>query len=281
MKPASADISIRAYEADGLVLEQYAYTPGRVEPIPKHSHEEYQFALSFDHQGEYTYRGEKHQIPIARLSIIHSGEVHAPSARRSLDAPAHFAMANIHPKWLKKAISEVTDRQGYDPFFATVLPRDTQLNQLFLKLSNIGLRENSQLEQDVALFEFLFYLVQRHALEAPADISLPARKAIQQACDYLRAHCEQDVSLEELAAVVDLSRYHFCRLFRRETGVSVSTYQIQLRLARAKTLIMDGISLSEVAIATGFYDQSHFGKHFKRYVGTTPAKYTRHVQELS
>ncbi|MEO0645515.1 MAG: AraC family transcriptional regulator, partial [Cyanobacteria bacterium J06650_10] len=157
----------------------------------------------------------------------------------------------------------------------------TQLNQLFLKLSNIGLRENSQLEQDVALFEFLFYLVQRHALEAPADISLPARKAIQQACDYLRAHCEQDVSLEELAAVVDLSRYHFCRLFRRETGVSVSTYQIQLRLARAKTLIMDGISLSEVAIATGFYDQSHFGKHFKRYVGTTPAKYTRHVQELS
>ncbi|MGD1898138.1 MAG: helix-turn-helix domain-containing protein, partial [Phormidesmis sp.] len=91
---------------------------------------------------------------------------------------------------------------------------------------------------------------------------------------YLRAHCRRDVSLKELADVVGLSRFHFCRLFRQQVGVSAGAYQLQLRLTEAKKMMIKGRSLAEVAIATGFYDQSHFSRHFKRYVGTTPAKYT-------
>ncbi|MEO0768682.1 MAG: AraC family transcriptional regulator [Cyanobacteria bacterium J06649_4] len=277
MKPLAAEISVRAYESDGLMLEQYAYTPGTVEPIPKHSHEAYQFALSFDHQGEYTYRGEKHQIPVGRLSIIHSGEVHAPSDRTSLDEPAHFAMANIHPKWLRKVFAEITDRGSYDPFFATVLPEDATLNRLFMQLSQTNFQESSQLEQDVALWNFLSYLIEQYALDVPTKSVASARSAVMRACDYLRTHYCKDISLEDVSTIAGLSRFHFCRLFRKEMGISVSTYQMQLRVSQAKKLIINGTALSEVAIATGFYDQSHFGKHFKRYVGTTPARYVSQV----
>lgn len=278
MRTPSAEISVRAYESDGLLLEQYAYTAGLVEPIPGHSHEEYQFALSLDHQGEYTYRGEVHQIPVGRLSIVHSGEVHAPSDRPSLDEPAHFAMAHIHPKWLRAVAAEVSDRSSNVPFFSAVLPQDTLLNRLFLELSTASVQKSSQLEQDVALWDFLSCLVSRYALDRPpTSSSKPSRRAVVLARDYLQAHYSEDVSLDDLAAVAGLSRFHFCRLFRKEIGVSASTYQTQLRLGEARKLLAQGTLVSETALSTGFYDQSHFGKHFKRHVGTTPARYTSQI----
>jgi len=280
MKASAADISVQAYESDGLMLEQYAYTPGTLQPIPKHSHEEYQFALSFDHQGEYTYRGEKHQIPVGQLSIIHSGEVHAPSDRPSLDKPAHFAMANIHPKWFRKVLADITDGHSHDPFFETVLPKDAMLNRLFLNLSDESFQKKSLLEKDVSLWRFLSYLIEKYALDTPLRSVESAQSAVLKARDYLRAYYWREISLEELAAIVGLSRFHLCRLFRKALGVSASTYQTQLRLSQAKKLILQGMGLSEVAITTGFYDQSHFGKHFKRYVGTTPAKYSRQRAHL-
>lgn len=286
MASPAADISVQAYESDGLLLEQYAYTRGRVEPIPKHSHEEYQFALSLDHHGEYTYLGELHQIPVGQLSIVHSGEVHAPSDRTHLPEPAHFAMAHIHPKWLSavateiatEIVTEISPGPSNGPFFSAVLPKDPLLNRLFLSLSTTTKQHSSQLEKDTALWEFLSYLISQYAINEPAAHSLkPARKAVVLARDYLHAHYSNDVSLEQLAAIAGLSRFHFCRLFRQEIGVSASTYQTQLRLSEARKLLAQGCLISESAIATGFYDQSHFGKYFKRHVGTTPARYTRHI----
>lgn len=275
MEPSlAAEISVRTRVSDGLLLEHYSYTSGKVEPILKHSHEDYQFALSFDHQGEYTYRGELHQIPPARLSVVHSGEVHAPSDRTYLSEPAHFSMAHIHPKWLNAVAFEMLEQPSSDPFFPTVLPQDSCLNQLFLDFSAIDKRA-SLLEQETALWRFLSYLIVRYARDFPSAKTLSSsRAAVCRARDYLHARFDENVSLAELAAVAGLSRFHFCRLFRREFGVSASLYQTHLRIARARKLLAEGKTISEVAIATGFYDQSHFGKHFKRHVGTTPAKYT-------
>lgn len=73
-----ASIELRSWELNGLFIERYRYSSGFVEPLSKHSHDEYQFGLSFDCQGEYNYRGQLHYIPTGSLSILQSGEVHAP-----------------------------------------------------------------------------------------------------------------------------------------------------------------------------------------------------------
>lgn len=88
MKTKAAEIVVDAQTRDDILLERYTYTSGAVEPLPKHAHEEYQFGLSFDCQGEYHYRGAAHVIPTGSLSIIHSGEVHSPSDHTYLPAPA-------------------------------------------------------------------------------------------------------------------------------------------------------------------------------------------------
>jgi AraC-like DNA-binding protein len=80
------------------------------------------------------------------------------------------------------------------------------------------------------------------------------------------------VTLHELAAVAGMSAYHLSRLFRLETGLPPHEYQTQLRVLRAKTLLLRGESASEAAYSAGFASQSHLIRHFRRLVGTTPGR---------
>ena len=63
------------------------------------------------------------------------------------------------------------------------------------------------------------------------------------------------------------------RLFEHEVGMPPHAYQIQARIAHAKPLLLQGLSVSRVAGDTGFFDASHFTRHFKRHVGVAPGAY--------
>lgn len=282
MKTKPAEILVQARESKGILLERYVYTSGAVEPLPKHSHEDYQFGLSFDCQGEYHYRGAYHSIPTASLSVIHSGEVHSPSNRTYLPKPANFWMMHIHPTWFHTITVEMAKKPASLPFFSTVFLNDPALNCLFLALQAAPEQQISQLEQDVALWNFLSYLITHHNSNSPSVYPLKSdNRAVKIALDYLHAHYANDISLEELAAIANLSRFHFCRVFRKAMGLSPSTYQTQLRIAQAKKLLVQGMAIATVATMTGFYDQSHFGWHFKRQVGATPGAYVRNTAIFS
>ncbi|NER80482.1 MAG: AraC family transcriptional regulator [Leptolyngbya sp. SIO1D8] len=274
MQTQAAMVSVQAWETDGILLERYAYTSGTVEPLPKHTHAEYQFGLSFDCQGEYHYRGARHIIPKGSLSVIHSGEIHAPSDRTFLPEAAHFFMVHLDPQWLQTVRAELDKKLKNAPFFPTVAIADPTLNRLFLALQTIIDKRLSQLEQDVALWDFLTHLLANHAANrASIPPAKPVHVAISRARDYLHAHYADDISLQELAAIADLSRFHLCRVFGKAIGVSPSAYQTQLRIAQARKLLAQGLPIATVAATTGFYDQSHFSWHFKRQVGTTPGNY--------
>lgn len=105
-------------------------------------------------------------------------------------------------------------------------------------------------------------------------VGLEAR-AVRRAREYLHAHAHERVSLEELAGVVGLSKYHLARVFARETGLPPHTYQQRLRMARALPLLRQGALAGEVAYELGFADQAHFSRTFKESFGLTPRAYAR------
>lgn len=92
---------------------------------------------------------------------------------------------------------------------------------------------------------------------------------------YLSADLDLKLSLDNIAREVGLSRFHFIRLFKRHIGLSPHQFRIRHRIDAAKLLIQKGIPLSEIALETGFSDQSHFTNAFRQNTGLTPSQYAR------
>ncbi|CAN5425288.1 hypothetical protein BH11PSE4_BH11PSE4_10050 [soil metagenome] len=107
----------------------------------------------------------------------------------------------------------------------------------------------------------------RHALD---DVR------INRVIDYMAQHLDQEIGIDDLAAVACLSPFHFIRMFRKRMGMPPSRYLSWMRLERAKTLLAKGdSSLSEIAAACRFSSQANFTRAFHRVTGSTPGFYRR------
>jgi AraC family transcriptional regulator len=98
--------------------------------------------------------------------------------------------------------------------------------------------------------------------------------AFREVSAYIERHLAERLSLDELARVAGVSRFHFARQFRLRTSESPMEFLMRTRIERGKTLLRAGVaSVGDVASALGFADQSHFARTFKRHVGVPPSVY--------
>jgi transcriptional regulator GlxA family with amidase domain len=99
---------------------------------------------------------------------------------------------------------------------------------------------------------------------------------LRRAVDFIEENCLRNIRLEELASLTGLSQSHFSHAFKASTGVPPHQWQTKARLDRAKQLLLSANApLSNVAIETGFSDQAHFTRVFRKNIGTTPASWKK------
>jgi len=110
---------------------------------------------------------------------------------------------------------------------------------------------------------------------ARPDYSRPVRRALE----YLRGRLGDSITLDDLADHAGLDKFHLCRAFRTQIGMPPHAYLTHLRIARAKALLHRGERAADVAPQVGFYDQAQLTRHFRRLVGTTPARYGKRPRD--
>ncbi len=97
---------------------------------------------------------------------------------------------------------------------------------------------------------------------------------LQQIKEYINEHLHQDIKLIELAAIAQISPYHFLRLFKQSIGLTPHQYILHRRIDKAKYLLRQSeLSIADIALRVGFCDQSHFTQCFKRLLGMTPKQF--------
>lgn len=100
--------------------------------------------------------------------------------------------------------------------------------------------------------------------------------------EFLAANIDRRISLADMAATVDLSRMHFAAQFRVATGFRPREYLLFKRIQRAKAMMTASRApLVEVAFAVGFNSQAHFSTVFKRFTGTSPARWKQECQHAA
>ncbi|HEY9620658.1 MAG TPA: AraC family transcriptional regulator [Crinalium sp.] len=133
--------------------------------------------------------------------------------------------------------------------------------------------------------ESLKNLLTVHLLRNYCESGMPQKKLVvpgraldavklKQIQDYIEEHLAEDMAIEDMAALVPMSQFHFARAFKAATGETPHKYLIQRRMERAKVLLtVTQLAIAEVAYRVGFSNQSHFTTHFRKATGVTPKDY--------
>jgi AraC-like DNA-binding protein len=247
------------------------------EPYPRHWHEEYQFCLIQAGGGELYYRGTGHDTPSTSLFIVHPGEVHS----NHTETGCSFRSIYIEPELIRGIISDAAGLEQNLPFFPNPIIFDKEIIADYLSLHFSRENSDTLLEHQSTMLEMMTKLITRHAEEKP-ETKAPRKehKAVKEVREYIIDHHDRNISLEELTRLANLSAFHLTRVFAKEIGMPPHAFQTQVRVAKAKKLIRDGLPLSSVAAMTGFADQSHFIRHFRRLLKITPGEYLKNSKNV-
>ena len=139
----------------------------------------------------------------------------------------------------------------------------------------------SRLERDELLASWLRMLVVRRLVRraAPVGPRAPADgRAVRRALEFLADNPDRNVGLDELAAVAGTEKFRLLRQFRENTGMPPHAFHLASRVRAARRLLETGSTVAEAAGATGFADQSHLHRQFRRSLGITPGQYVRYLR---
>lgn len=241
--------------------------------ISRHIH--WVFSLSVGEAGvgiHETKQGRQYITP-GSILIVNVGEAHSSSVPDGYTYSSRSI--RIDPVQLSALLQQITDRRQDNTIrLRQPVVYDQALARQISGLHRILGEDGARLEKECLLLDILAQLYARYACEglkkvADGDEGTPVARV----CEYLQDCFHENVSLAQLADLAGLSAFHLARVFTKEIGVPPHSYQLQIRLKKATDLLAAGKPLVEVALATGFCDQSHFQKAFKRKFGITPGQY--------
>ena len=262
---------VRVFEP--LELLRARYTRQRFAP---HAHDEYVFGMIEAGAARTAFRGRDDTHETGAVIMFAPGEVHtgAPASEHG------WSYRMLYPgESLVRFIAREATGRDFAPSFDRSFAIDPLLAERVRVTHAVLESDADRLRKECALLETLGELIIRHgSTRNETDRSAPAPRstaALQRVRDLLEAEYARTVTIRELADEAGLSTFHLIRVFRASFGLPPYKYLEQVRIQQARRLIRHGLPLTHVVHATGFSDQSHLTRYFKRIVGVTPGRYAR------
>jgi len=257
-------------ELGGLELQKATY---RSHSFTPHFHEEYAIGIFVEGSQKKHHRGSTHILNEGQICVINPGEVHCASPADGKGWT--YRMLYINASILKDIYTQIIGKEQESPFFPNLDIDDDKLFNMILNLHLVLEKPASTLlEKESAFLSVMEQLIMKHADVKPKSRVLKSSgKHIKIVKEYLDQNYEQDISLEILSELTELSPFYLLRLFKKEVGATPHIYLTHRRIKKAKQFLSSEDSLADVAYKTGFVDQSHFTNRFKNIVGVTPGQY--------
>lgn len=252
-----------------LNIEAYSFK-GIAQKFPNHFHDYYVVGFIENGQRYLSCKNKSYNIESGDLLLFNPHDNHACEQidNRTLD----YRCINIQVDIMKKVAFEITNKE-YIPHFTQPILFHSDLAYSLRELHRMIMQE----EKDFKKEELFFFIMQQLIIEYSDGIPLTTLQEpnteIKVVCDFLKNNYTKNITLNDLSALTGVSKYYLLRSFTKQKGISPYSYLEAIRINEAKKFLEQGISPMEVALKTGFTDQSHFSNFFKKLIGLTPKQY--------
>jgi len=196
----------------------------------------------------------------------------------SFPKPVKRILVNLEPKLLQHAFADNDTGRDAELIAQWGVP-DPQIEYILraLEADLEGGLPGGRLFGDSLLCALAVHLQRNYAVSPPrvakAANGLP-RARLNRVIEYIEANLEREIALTALADTAGMSPHYFSELFKQSVHSSPYQYVLRRRVEHARQLLQDpGVTVFEAAVRSGFSDQSHFTKIFRRIVGVTPTGY--------
>ena len=230
---------------------------------------DYQIGLITDGKGSFTQADKVLEISDGQFFLVHPGNIHSGKPDPTTGWAAEVIV--IKSDYIYQIFRELNSG---NPVFEPMVADISLSQSIAFHFNSIINILNDKTETPLTIETNLFYDVYEIlSLSSSKTISYEEtyQKAIERAKTFIEQNYKDNFSLDDLSDHAYLSKFHLLRMFKKQVGLSPSTFQIQLRLNEARKLIFQDKSLTEVALELGFSDQAHFTNTFKKYAnGASP-----------
>lgn len=237
----------------------------------RHSHDAYLFGVTERGVQAFRCRGGTRASAAGMVMAFNPDDPHDGHAAGSDGFT--YAMVHLGTDLVADILADARGSHAGLPLFTEPVVDDGPLAGRLQRLNTLLLDGATRLEAQELVMGAVLAMVERYATQ-PVAVPTPWRsEAPSPVRDLLHDGFAEDLSADDLARTVGLSRFQLYRQFRERYGVPPSAYLRQVRLREARRRLAAGAAIAEVAFATGFADQSHLTRWFRRTYGITPRVY--------
>jgi AraC-like DNA-binding protein len=247
---------------------------------PKHFHDTYQIELVSTGIKHCYYNGINHCFGPGSIIIINPGDTHTGGTANGSTLICN-AFYPTEDDW--KAIFRSTcddSRSVCAPRFNEPGFHNGEAIRSVRKLFNPELHAQDELMVKEIYLEVLTQLAYgRTVLHQPDDLDTAYYKScVARAIEFIRDNSQKNLTLNQVAHAAYISPFHFLRVFRKITGMTVHQYIICMKMEHAKSMLAKGHTIGTTFSSLGFADQTHFTKLFRKTTGLTPRQYQQAVR---
>lgn len=256
------------FDAD-LNIEAYSFK-GIRQKFPTHFHEYYVIGFIENGQRELFCKNKHYIVERDTLIIFNPQDSHM--CQQLDNEPLDYRCINISVDNMQKIVREITQKT-YLPYFTEPVLCDSELVSALHDLHEMLMQQEKDFKKDELFLLIMEELIFEHADTIFDQNSIEPSAEIKIICDFLQANYSENIKLNDLSQLANMSKYHLLRSFTKQKGISPYCYLETIRISAAKKLLEQQCSPLNVALQTGFSDQSHFSNFFKKIIGLTPKQY--------